>query len=149
VLEHLPNPAATLKELLCYLKPNGVLFVEGPLEINPSPVYWASHIFGALKRLVRPNFIATHPPTHLFRADAKQQLAFFSYIEPSCELKYWQVYETGWPYINGGTIKHAIASFANAIGGKKFLGITFGNRFRGVFICPKSLDSLSQLTCAG
>jgi glycosyltransferase involved in cell wall biosynthesis/SAM-dependent methyltransferase len=136
VLEHLPDPAKTLKELLVYLKPGGILYVEGPLEINPSPVYWASRFFGAFKRLVRPGFVASHPPTHLFRTGARQQLAFFSRVEPGLELKHWQVYETGWPYAEGGVIKRAIAAIAIRVGGKKALGMTFGNRFRGVFACP-------------
>ena len=86
VLEHLPDPASTLKELLGYLKPDGVLFVEGPLEINPSPVYWAARTFGWIKRIVKPHFVASHTPTHLFRTDAKQQLAFFRRAEPRIDL---------------------------------------------------------------
>ena len=134
VLEHLPDPANTLKELLGYLKPDGVLFVEGPLEINPSPVYWACLIFGAIKRLVRPKFVASHPPTHLFRTGELQQLAFFLYVEPRLTLKHWQVYETGWPYASGSVIKQAIAGLAKGIGGRELFGRTLGNRFRGVFI---------------
>ena len=133
VLEHLPDPASTLKNLLCYLKPGGVLFVEGPLEINPSPVYWAARTFGAFKRILRPGLVGSDAPTHLFRTGAKQQLAFFLLTEPRLELISWTVYETGWPYAEGGTVKHAIAGIALLIGGKHLFGTTFGNRFRGVF----------------
>lgn len=133
VLEHLPDPAGTLKELLGNLKPRGVLFVEGPLEINPSPVYWAAHLFGAIKRMVRPRFVAGHPPTHLFRTNAKQQIAFFSRVEPSLDLRHWQVYETGWPYASGGAVKRIIAGLAIRLSGKQIVGSAFGNRFRGVF----------------
>lgn len=145
VLEHLPDPAGTLKELLGNLKPGGVLFVEGPLEINPSPVYWAARIFGAVKRIVRPSFVADHKPTHLFRTGTTQQLAFFSRVEPCLDMRYWRVYETGWPYANGGAIKRAIAGLAKAIGGKKILGTTFGNRFLGVFVYQISPSGLAQL----
>lgn len=133
VLEHLPNPADTLKELLVYLKPGGIVFVEGPLEINPSPVYWVARLFGALKRVARPNFVAADSPTHLFRTGAKQQLAFFSRMEPNLVLKHWHVYETGWPYASGGLIKRAIAGLARGLGSKQLFGATFGNRFYGVF----------------
>ncbi len=133
VLEHLPDPVGTIKQLLGYLKPDGLLFVEGPLEINPSPVYWAARTFGALKRILRPDLVGSDAPTHLFRTGAKQQLAFFQLTEPRLELISWTIYETGWPYAEGGTVKRAIAGIALLIGGKHLFGITFGNRFRGVF----------------
>lgn len=133
VLEHLPDPASTLKNLLGYLKPGGVLFVEGPLETNPSPVYWAAQTFGWIKRIVKPHFVANHIPTHLFRTDAKQQLAFFRRTEPRLDLLSWHVYETGWPYASGGVVKRAIAGAARLMSGKRLLGVILGNRFRGVF----------------
>jgi len=142
VLEHLPDPASTLKNLLCYLKPGGVLFVEGPLEINPSPVYWAARTFGAFKRILRPGLVGSDAPTHLFRTGAKQQLAFFLLTEPRLELISWTVYETGWPYAEGGTVKRAIAGIALLIGGKHLFGTTFGNRFRGVFRYQHALPAL-------
>jgi 2-polyprenyl-3-methyl-5-hydroxy-6-metoxy-1,4-benzoquinol methylase len=143
VLEHLPDPAGTLKELLGNLKSGGVLFVEGPLEINPSPVYWAARIFGTVKRIVRPSFVADHKPTHLFRTGATQQLAFLFRVEPRLEMRYWRVYETGWPYASGGAIKRAISGLAEVLGGRQILGATFGNRFRGVFVYQISPDGLA------
>lgn len=133
VLEHLPDPAKTLKLLLTYLKPDGILYVEGPLEINPSPVYWATRLFGMFKLLFHPTFFAQHPPNHLFFAGGSQQLAFFSNVEPRLFLKYWSIYESGWPYAKGGIIKSAIARFAVHLGGQRFFGITFGNRFHALF----------------
>lgn len=134
VLEHLPNPADTLKDLLVYLKPGGLLFVEGPLEINPSPVYWASRGFGAMKRRVKADIMGNHPPTHLYRTDSRQQLAFILRTDPGLKLKYWNVYETGWPYREGSLLKRMIARFAVLLGGRKFLGTTLGNRFRAIFL---------------
>ena len=134
VLEHLTDPAETLRNLLACLKPGGVLFAEGPLEINPSPVYWVSRGFGAIKRLVRADKTGRHPPTHLFRTDSRQQLAFFRRTDPGLELKYWDVYETGWPYGEGSLVKRIIARFAVLLGGREFLGRTLGNRFRAIFL---------------
>ena len=93
----------------------------------------AKLIFGKVKRVVRPNFIANHTPTHLFRTDAKQQLAFFKLINSGIELKYWRVYETGWPYLNGSLVKHLIARIAIFLSGRNILNLTFGNRFQGIF----------------
>jgi len=133
VLEHLPNPVQTFYQLLDYLVPNGIIFIEGPLETNPSPVYWATRLYGVLKRLLKPDFVANHPPTHLFQTNAKQQLATFMQFDEFIELKYWAVYETGWPYNSTPGLKGAIAIAALALGGKRFLNFTFGNRFRAIF----------------
>ena len=132
VLEHLPDPLITLNKLLRYLKSGGILFVEGPLKINPSPVYWVANIFGVLKRMLKPNFIANHAPTHLFRTGAKQQLMFFEHLNSLLDLKYWRVYETGWPYSEGGIVKVGISKIAVLLSGKNILGMTFGNRFQAL-----------------
>lgn len=145
VLEHLPDPAGTLRELLSQLRPGGVLFVEGPLEINPSPVFWAARLFGAIKLMARPAFIAGHPPTHLFRTGAKQQLAFFTRVDTSLSLQHWHIYETGWPYASGGKIKRAIAGLAIRLGGKRLFGSTFGNRFCGLFTHQQSLVGVPKM----
>jgi 2-polyprenyl-3-methyl-5-hydroxy-6-metoxy-1,4-benzoquinol methylase len=134
VLEHLPDPAATLNQLLDYLRLGGFVFVEGPLEVNPSPVFWSARTYGMIKRIIRPGFISTHPPTHLFRTGERAQFNFFMRHEFSISPISWRVHEKGWPYINGGAIKHAIAVLALKLGGRKFIGITFGNRFEGLFI---------------
>ena len=108
------------------------MFAEGPVEINPSPVYWSARSFGAIKRILRSKHIAGDSPTHLFRTGGKQQLKFLLNTTCGLDLKYWQVYETGWPYANGGTIKKPIARLASLLGGKNIFGSTFGNRFRAI-----------------
>jgi SAM-dependent methyltransferase len=133
VLEHLPEPAAELTQLLQYLKPGGLLFVEGPLEVNPSPVYFASRMFGVIKRSLRPDFIGKGKPTHLFRTGGNQQMAFFKRVAPSLEQLHWEIYETGWPYAEGGVAKRLVAKTAMLLGGHKLCGVTFGNRFTGLF----------------
>lgn len=133
VLEHLPNPKEAMSVLLTYIRPGGILFAEGPLEINPSPVYWAANLFGHIKRIFRPNFIGEGRPTHLFLTAERQQLAFFCAIKPELNLIYWKIYDTGWPYAEGGRIKGVIAKAAIALSGKQIAGKTFGNRFIGIF----------------
>lgn len=133
VLEHLPYPADTQLQLHTCLKPGGLLFVEGPLEENPSPVYWASRMFGTLKRWLRPGFVGYGKPTHLFRTDGPQQLAFFRKLDPSLQLLHWDIYETAWPYAEGGLLKRVISHAAMLLGGRRIGGITFGNRFTGIF----------------
>ena len=134
VLEHLPNPIESIDTILNRLKPGGVFFVEGPLETNPSPVYWAIVVFGFIKHLLKPGIVPNNPPHHLIRIGSKQQLTFFEEINTSISPVYWRVYESGWPYIGGGMVKGAIAKIAIFFGGKSLFGITFGNRFQAIFI---------------
>ncbi len=134
VLEHVSDPVETLNEVLCKLKSGGVLYVEGPLETNASFVYWAAHIFSLIKCILFPNLVVNDPPYHLFLCNEKQQRDFFNNVDASLKLKYWRVYETGWPYLSGGIVKKMIAYTAIFLGGKKLFGMTFGNRFQAVFI---------------
>ncbi len=132
VLEHLPAPAEVLRSMLPCLRPGGLLFAEGPLENNPSPVFLAAKTFGMLKQgLGRPAGVG--PPTHLMRVSARQQAQFFERFHNALELVHWDVEETGWPYANGGPIKKSIATLAKVLGGRTMAGVTFGNRFRAVY----------------
>ena len=134
VLEHLPDPAATLIHLCQFLNPGGVFFIEGPLERNPSLVFWAARFFGALKRLIKPIVVQDDPPMHLFLTNAHAQKAFFSRLDKDLIMSYWQVYESGWPYSSGGLIKRCIAGVAIFMGGRKFSRFNFGNRFRTILV---------------
>jgi SAM-dependent methyltransferase len=145
VLEHLPDPGETLRGLLAFLKPGGLLFAEGPLENNPSPVYWAARMFGAAKGHLNPNFVGSAPPLHLFRVDAQQQLAFFTRVEPRLQQLHWDVHETGWPYVRGSALKRIIAGAALFLGGRRMMDTTFGNRFRGVFRLPPERDARKEI----
>lgn len=133
VLEHLPDPAATLAALLVLLRSGGLLFVEGPLETNPSPVYWCARLFGEFKRWLRPGLIGPGIPQHLYRTSARAQSAFFSNRFDGLQLLHWEVSETGWPYADGQGVKRLIAHAALALGGRKILGAQFGNRFRAIY----------------
>lgn len=133
VLEHLPDPAVVVGDLISRLKPNGILLVEGPLEGNASLVYWSSFVFGWFKRHLRPSFIGRGVPSHLYRTDSSGQLSFFCSGFPMLELLHWDVHETGWPYRSAGRFRDFIAQCAIMLGGKRFFGSVFGNRFTGVF----------------
>lgn len=133
VLEHLPDPAATLASLLPLLKPGGLLFVQGPLEINSSPVYWCARLFGAFKHWLHPALPGAGVPTHLFRTSVKAQSAFFRNRFPELQLLHWEVFETGWPYADGHGVKRRISDVALALGGRKVLGHVLGNRFRALY----------------
>ena len=139
VLEHLPDPAATLAGLLTRLKPGGLLFVEGPLETNPSPVYWAARLFGGVKHRLRPAEIGAGVPTHLFRTSALAQSRFFRQRFPNLQPLYWQVSESGWPYAQGNWIKRRVAAAAITLGGRNLVGTQLGNRF-AAFYTSRSKD---------
>lgn len=142
VLEHVPDPAATMRRLERLLAPDGAFFIEGPLEDNPSPVYWASRLFGALKRRLRPD-PANWPPLHLFRTTAKAQRAFFERLM-GYEVRAFTVWEDGWPYASRLTagrmpasaaeaMRRAIAASATGLSAAtRPFGLQFGNRFAAV-----------------
>lgn len=132
VLEHLSDPMSTLKDVLRCLRPGGWLYVEGPLEVNPSPVYYAAMVFGAVKHRLNGGRVSVGTPTHLFRTHAQAQKRFFERLGPNYELVAWTMQETGWPYSGGGRVKRCIAAFSRAIGGMRLGRVTFGNRFRAV-----------------
>lgn len=134
VLEHLPDPAATLAELLKRLKLGGLLFVEGPLEANPSPVYWAARLFGSFKYLCNPALIGPGVPYHLFFTSALAQSRFFRERFPALQPVFWRTLESGWPYAKGNWIKRVIANLALLVGGKTVAGIVFGNRFQAIYV---------------
>lgn len=136
VLEHLANPAATISLLLERLKPGGLLYVEGPIETNASPVHWAARLFGMVKKALQPTFVAGFAPTHLLRTDAAAQAQFFSWMDDGLRLVAWKLEETGWPYASGGLLKRLIASLAIRLGGRQILGVQFGNRFKAVLMKP-------------
>ena len=110
------------------------MHVEGPLEANPSPVYWSAKVYSAVKSSLNPSSISAHVPAHLYFTNNNQQKLFFEKLAPAIYLKYWEVFDTGFPYSNGGVIKKQIATLAKLASGRSLFGITFGNRFSGIFI---------------
>ncbi|MEA3002019.1 MAG: hypothetical protein QOH81_807 [Sphingomonadales bacterium] len=101
VLEHLPEPDRAMRDLERLLAPDGVFFVEGPIEDNASAVFHAARLFGLIKRLARRKLHADLPPFHLIRTTARAQRRYFErrlgYV-----LLAFRVHESGWPYWNDG-----------------------------------------------
>lgn len=64
VLEHLPNPRESIKQIFNALKPNGLLLIEVPnilqKDASPSNIFFKAHIFyfsiGTLQKLTEPYF---------------------------------------------------------------------------------------------
>jgi len=136
VLEHLPDPAKLFEELKMLLNEGGMFFVEGPLENNPSPVYYCARLFGFTKKVARISTRGTHAPTHLLRVSATAQQEFFT-KRLGYKEKFFKVYETGWPYLlptsTGVSVKILIGQFAKALSGLKLGKHVFGNRFYGLY----------------
>ena len=136
VLEHLSEPFLLIKELKKLLNDNGLFFVEGPLENNPSPVYFSSLLFGWIKKIFIHSFIANDAPTHLFRVNASAQKLFFTKRLGFHEI-YFEIYETGWPYHTSNDksniIKNIIGHVAKSISGVRLGKVVFGNRFYSLY----------------
>jgi 2-polyprenyl-3-methyl-5-hydroxy-6-metoxy-1,4-benzoquinol methylase len=97
VLEHLPNPAATLYFLQSKLAEDGVFFMDGPLELNPNFSFFIRQCTIFMKRLFYRRWAATTTPTHVWLANASNQLAFFNHHQLTT-LEY-RIYEQGFPYV--------------------------------------------------
>ena len=148
VLEHLPDPAAMMRQLETLLTADGLFFVEGPLEDNPSLIFYAARLFGAFKRRTGRNLFADLPPFHLLRTTARAQRRFFE-SRLGYEVRGFHVSESGWPYWNDGDrllhpgsagrfVRMLIG--AAGVGLSKALGRTplrIGNRFFAV-AAPKA-----------
>lgn len=141
VLHHLTDPVSTLAVVAGLLRPGGVLLVEGPLEVNPDPVYLAALVHKAFERLTGTFKPANRPPTMLFRTSAKTQRDFFRERLGWTE-RHFEVYATGWPYRRkGGAIgptrdgvRQLIGTISVHLSGRRVLGIgPFGNRFTSLY----------------
>lgn len=139
VLEHLPEPASTLRTLDGLLASGGVYLIEGPLEDNPGPVLFASRLFGRIKKRLNPSAAGSYPPYHLTRVSAEQQRGFFE--RAGYRVRLFATREDGWPYRSPGSSPQGIVSrlrlaiawsgIAFAAAGAAF-GLKLGNRFIAV-----------------
>jgi len=141
VLEHLPNPYETMKELSGFLVPGGIFIIEGPLQNNASLVYYFSAFSKFIKRSFNFDNLDTNPPTHLILTNKDAQRKFFKNRLGFREL-YMQIYETGWPYIAKGKVHFALGYFVRLMVGILAVALSFinigkegviGNRFIGIY----------------
>jgi len=136
VLEHLPDPVGVMRVLEGLLAPNGVLFLEGPLQSNPSLVYYVSRAVKVAKRRLGLDRAATLAPTHLILVNARAQRDFFTRTL-GLRCTYFRVTESGWPYLletgtprtPAGLVRAAIGLSARVLA-RALPG--WGNRFAAV-----------------
>ncbi len=142
VLEHLPDPRGTLQFLMTKLKPNALIFIEVPLEENPSLVMYCTKIAGWIKRVFGIHG-GNFPPHHLIRADAAAMKRFLQETVLDGKFLHWKVYETGWPYGSNGRLRNLIASLALSLASRKYFRGLLGNRCQAI-IRVTSTRSLSR-----
>ncbi|MGZ3903047.1 MAG: class I SAM-dependent methyltransferase [Bacteroidia bacterium] len=132
VLEHLTNPREITEKLVSKLNPGGILLVEGPIETNHTLALRVRQVYFNLSKRLRKNRIVSHPPTHIFFANSKNQRNFFHHY-PLDEL-YFKLDESEWPFPEnlseakgpGGIIKFFIARFSMLV---RPLSKNWGNTF--------------------
>ena len=129
VLEHVVNPINLLYKLEKIIKKNGLLYVEGPIERNFSVVNFSIILFGNIKKFLKPNLKNNFMPYHLYFCNFNNQLLMLKKIKKYKIVKY-EIYETGWPYNNGGLVKTLIARLAIIFSKINIFGFKIGNRFR-------------------
>jgi len=142
VLEHLPDPLGTIRTLHSLLVPDGLFFIEGPLENHRSLVFLVARGQKAIRRAMGDRAVGATAPTHLFRVNARNQKSFFT-DRLALDCVAFDIYETGWPYLAtwrsqkspATFLKAAIAFVAISLSNICRLGQSriFGNRFRALF----------------
>jgi len=129
VLEHVTNPDGLLISMYEKIKKDGLLYVEGPLERNFSLVNISILLFGNLKKFIIPSYKNDFKPYHLYFCDFENQLLMFK-KNKNFKIMEYMIYETGWPYNNGGYIKKLISLIAISLSKLNIFGLKIGNRFR-------------------
>ncbi|MEO6837723.1 MAG: class I SAM-dependent methyltransferase, partial [Ginsengibacter sp.] len=96
VLEHMIQPAETVKMLSKKLRNGGYLFVEGPIEHNASVGYFFRKSYFSLVKKIKPNRIVDGAPYHTLLANKKNQLNFFKLMGYSTS--FMEIDEAAWPF---------------------------------------------------
>ncbi len=96
VLEHLDRPHEIIKDLCAKLNTGGVLLVEGPIETNANFALFIRKIYFRVSKLLRKGRKASHPPTHIFFSNSKNQRKFFE--DNQLKEMYYEVIECEWPF---------------------------------------------------
>merc|ERR1711991_461577 len=94
-----------------------------------SLVNYSIILFGNIKKLFIPSTKNDFKPYHLYFCNFKNQLSMINKLKKYKLVKY-EIYETGWPYNNGGYLKKIIAMAAIILSKLNFFGFKIGNRLR-------------------
>ncbi len=140
VLEHLPNPAATLRALARHLTPNGVFCLEGPLQANASVVYALAAASKAMRRALKRDHLMRQAPTHLTLVNQHAQRHFFERTL-GWHIDTFDVWETGWPAVYARSawtlsgkehLKAGVGFLARAASKLPIASQHLANRFRAI-----------------
>lgn len=140
-LEHSTNPQLLLQQMKRYLKDDGYLIVDGPLEANMNLAYAFRKLAQRIKQTTGLYKIRNYTPYHITFSNNKNQLMLFEKLKFNKYL--WHVYEKQWPYperVTGslfGNFKYLIAKVSTAL--SKSLPLSWGNRF--VYIGKKGPEN--------
>lgn len=139
VLEHIPRPAELIDKVERLLAPEGVLFIEGPLERNASLVFFTSVLLKTVRRNLGMDRPAQTPPYHLFLTNRSAQKGFFT-GRLGFECVMFEVFENGYPYISAGPARWTPATAFKRLVGRSAIGLArlgfgglLGNRFAAIF----------------
>jgi len=134
VLEHLSDPVTVLHKLKQYLRPGGILLVEGPIEENFCIAKGVRSFYFGMNKMLRPKREVSAPPYHIFLSDRKNQRAFFTrcgFLET-----HFKVEEDPWPFPISFAGAKGISQKITAAIAKLSRGFsrTFNRNFGNVFI---------------
>jgi len=132
VLEHFTSPIDEFKKLMSKLNANGVVLIEGPIEMNRSFVNFCKWRYFKLRKIFNKNYATDYPPVHIFFSNYDNQKRFFE--QNGLITEYYKTVENSWPYpenvsqINspGALIKFLIAKLSTLI---SFVVPKYGNTF--------------------
>ena len=104
VLEHVSDPINLMKKLTKKLDPEGIFFIEGPLENNLNVGYLFRKGTYALKKAINKESVRVKIPYHITYSNARNQQQLFDKVQLDKIL--FTIKEAGWPYIDkAGLIK--------------------------------------------
>lgn len=96
VLEHLTIPKEILNLLIQRLNPNGLLLIEGPIELNFSFAFMCRKIHVLFKNIFYVKKTEDHSVTHIFLSNRKNQHVLFKNM--GLETLTFRIKENAWPY---------------------------------------------------
>lgn len=113
VLEHFTNPREDFQKLLNKLDNNGLIIVEGPLEMNFSLVNFFKWNYFKFKLFLNKNYLTDYPPTHITYSNYVNQKLFFESF--GLETVKYRSIENSWPYPETFSNIKSLADFVKFI----------------------------------